>query len=78
VREIDNKSNDLGCIGSWLILLIIGIVFSVVGFISDSFENFKEYILKENGVIGGALIIAFLPISIIILFTIIYNKTNKK
>jgi hypothetical protein len=78
VREIDNKSNDLGCIGSWLILLVIGIICSIIGFISDSLENFKEYIFKENGIIGGTLIIAFLPISIIVLFIIIYNKINKK
>jgi hypothetical protein len=74
-------NSDLGCIGSWGILLVIGIICSIVGFIatsiSNGWDNFLNYEQKENGLIGGTLIVAFLPFIIIAIFAFIYSKINK-
>lgn len=69
---------DFGCIGSWLILLVIGIFCAIIGVVSDGWNNFIEYEQKENGAFGGTLIIAFVPIALIAAFVFLYNKKNSK
>lgn len=80
--QVEKNGKDIGCTGSWLILIVIGVICSIISsttdYISESWDSFLIYEQKENGAVGGTLIVAFTPIIIIIMFVLLYSKINNK
>lgn len=72
----EEGENKFGCIGSWIILGIIAIICSVVDFIKDAYNDFVKSLEKDFGIFAPT-VVPISIITIIIIVTYIYNKSNR-